>query len=43
MKKRNVILKKLGIVEESIAMMLISEKTLGKDWNNKYDERWNKY
>lgn len=36
-------LKKLGIDEESIANMLLSEETLKKDWDNKYDERWNKY
>ena len=34
---------KLGINEESLATMLLSEETLKKDWNNKYDERWNKY
>ncbi len=30
-------------VEESISTMLLSEETLKKDWDNKYDERWNKY
>ena len=28
---------------ESLENMPISEETLKKDWNNKYDERWNKY
>ena len=27
--------------EESIFSMLASEKVLMKDWDNKYDERWN--
>ena len=37
------ILRKLGLEEESIAIMLLSEPILKKDWDNKYDERWNKY
>ena len=36
-------MKKLNIDEESIVTMLLSEETLKKDWNNKYDELWNKY
>lgn len=36
------LLKKLGINEESLVTMLLSEETLKKDWDNKYDERWNK-
>ena len=38
-----VFFKKLGIDEESLVTMLLSEETLKKDWDNKYDERWNKY
>ena len=41
--KADAVLKKLSIDEESIGNMLISEGTLKKDWDNKYDERWNKY
>ena len=37
------LLKNLGIEEESIEVMLLSEGALRKDWDNKYDERWNKY
>jgi len=44
MKKVNKkILEKLGIGKESIGVMLLSSDTLKKDWDNKYDERWNKY
>lgn len=28
---------------ESFECMLASEEVLKKDWDNKYDERWNKY
>lgn len=28
---------------ENFSTMLASEKTLKKDWDNKEDERWNKY
>jgi len=31
------------LLKESINIMLISEKSIKKDWDNKYDERWNKY
>ena len=41
--KADVLLKKLGIQEESIGTMRASQETLHKDWDNKYDERWNKY
>ena len=37
------LLKKLKIYEWSLITMLFSQETLSKDWNNKYDERWNKY
>ncbi len=37
------LLKKLNINEEPLVTMILSEETLKKDWNNKYDERWNKY
>lgn len=43
LQKANLLLKKLNIEEESVSTMLLSEETLRKDWNNKYDERWNKY
>ena len=41
--KKQKSLKKLIINEESTITMLLSEEILKKDWNNKYDERWNKY
>ena len=43
MQKADAVLKKLGIAEESLNNMLASQETLKKDWDNKYDERWNKY
>ena len=43
MQKADAVLKKLGIEEESLNNMLASQETLKKDWDNKYDERWNKY
>lgn len=43
LQKADLLLKKLNIEEESIGTMLLSEETLKKDWDNKYDERWNKY
>ena len=43
LQKVDLFLKKIGIEEELIGTMLISEETLKKDWDNKYDERWNKY
>ena len=43
LQKADFVLKKLGIEEESISNMLASEEALKKDWDNKYDERWNKY
>ena len=43
MNKNIVELEELGIKEESIVAMLLSLETLKKDWDNKYDERWNKY
>ena len=43
LQKADLVLKKLGIEEESIGNMIVSEQTLKKDWDNKYDERWNKY
>ena len=44
MKKVNKkILEKLDIEKESIGVMLLSLDTLKKEWDNKYDERWNKY
>ena len=43
LQKADAVLKKLGIDEESMGNMLVSEEILKKDWDNKYDERWNKY
>ena len=43
LQKADAVLKKLGIDEESMGNMLVSEESLKKDWDNKYDERWNKY
>lgn len=40
---KKILLEKLGIEKEPIGVMLISFETLKKDWDNKYDERWNKY
>ena len=41
--KADIVLNKLHINEESAGTMLLSEETLKKDWDNEYDERWNKY
>lgn len=43
LQKADLLLKKLNVEEESTGIMLISEESLKKDWDNKYDERWNKY
>ncbi|MEK6946631.1 MAG: AbrB/MazE/SpoVT family DNA-binding domain-containing protein [Nanoarchaeota archaeon] len=43
LQKADSFLKKLGIEGESIGTMLLSEETLKRDWDNEYDERWNKY
>ena len=43
LQKADALLKKLAIDEESLGNMLVSGQTLKKDWDNKYDERWNKY
>ena len=43
LQKADLLMKRLGIEEESISNMVASEGTLKKDWDNKYDERWNKY
>lgn len=32
-----------NLMKESKDIMLISESSLKKDWDNKYDERWNTY
>ncbi|MBI5226450.1 AbrB/MazE/SpoVT family DNA-binding domain-containing protein [Candidatus Micrarchaeota archaeon] len=36
-------IRKLALLEksESLANMLVSERTLAKDWSNADDERWN--
>lgn len=43
LQRADLILKKLNLNEESAGIMMISEETLKKDWDNRYDERWNKY
>ena len=43
LQKADMMLKNLNIDKESIGTMMLSEDTLKKDWDNKYDERWNKY
>ncbi len=43
LQKADLLLKRIGIEEDSVGNMLLSEGTLKKDWNNKYDERWDKY
>ena len=49
-KKKEIIIRKskemldqLDLSTESAKTMLMSEKTLKKDWGNKHDDRWNKY
>ena len=42
-KKEQKLHKKLEIEEESIGNMAISAESLKSDWNNRYDQRWNKY
>ena len=42
-KKAKEIMKQLELKAESKEAMLVSEESLKKDWENKYDERWNKY
>ncbi|MFH1182282.1 MAG: AbrB/MazE/SpoVT family DNA-binding domain-containing protein [Candidatus Woesearchaeota archaeon] len=41
--KVNEMLKRLEINAESTETMLASQESLKKEWNNEYDERWNKY
>ena len=43
LQKADEIMKKLDINKESLNTMLASQETLRKDWDNEYDERWNKY
>lgn len=43
LQKAESLMKKLSIDEESVGTMMLSEETLKKDWDNEYDERWNKY
>ena len=43
LQKADFIFKKLGIEDESYSNMIASEESLKKDWDNKYDERWDKY
>ena len=40
-KKMSDFLQKLKINSDSLTTMLLSEESLKKDWDNKYDERWN--
>lgn len=41
--KSSDLLKELGTRVESLENMLVSEGVLKKDWDNEYDDRWNKY
>ena len=43
LQKADLFLKKMNINEESLGAMMLSKEVLKKDWDNKYDERWNKY
>ena len=43
LQKADILLNNLKVDKESIGTMMLSEETLDKDWDNKYDERWNKY
>lgn len=43
LKKSEEALSKFEFDTESIKTMLASENSLKKDWDNKYDDRWNKY
>ena len=42
LEKKDVFIKKLR-TDEGKDTMIMSEHVLKKDWDNKYDERWNKY
>ncbi|MBI4895912.1 MAG: AbrB/MazE/SpoVT family DNA-binding domain-containing protein [Candidatus Aenigmarchaeota archaeon] len=42
LEKTSNIKKKLKL-PEGIKNMIMSEQSLKKDWDNKYDERWDKY
>ena len=42
-KKNKEILGGLDFTKESVKTMVMSEDSLKKDWDNKYDDRWNKY
>ena len=42
LEKKDVFIKKLR-TDEGKDTMIMSEHVLKKDWDNKYDERWDKY
>lgn len=42
-KKSKEMLNKLDFQTESMKTMLMSKDSLKKDWDNDYDDRWNKY
>ena len=42
LEKSSTIKRKLKL-QEGTKTMIMSEETLKKDWDNRYDERWNKY
>ena len=42
LEKKDRIIKKIKS-DEGMETMIMSEHVLKKDWDNKYDERWNKY
>ena len=41
--KADAFIARFNLDEESLGTMMLSEAALRKDWDNKYDERWNKY
>ena len=41
--EKSVNIKKKLRLSESTKTMIMSEKSLENDWDNDYDERWNKY
>ena len=42
LEKKDVLMKKIRS-DEGVNTMLMSAHVLKKDWDNRYDERWNEY
>ncbi len=42
-KKRIENLRKLGMNDENIGWLLLSEESLARDWDNEHDTQWDKY